>query len=409
MKSRVSRTTIAVAASLLLLAAATAHAEWNKGLEAYKQKDWATAVKEFEEVTKTNPDYAGGYYMLGVSQRALGQLSPAITSLRKAVELDGAQASYKIALAQAMLQANQFQNAYEVLKPLSLSSVDASHRSSYALLFAQAATKTNRPGEAINVLTAQASADSSNSRLQQALGAAYSDNGDDARAFAAFKKAYELNSKDTTSGRNAVRAGLLVARRAPSGGQKDRAYRDAATVADKLANASPTFDHQLLAGEAWLGGKDYNKALSWFGKARAQQSNNALVYFYSAQCKTSLNQLDGAIADLQQAIKNGPTGKLRNQIYNQGGYVFDKKGDYANAISWYQNAGNSSKVAEMRSKSDAAAQNQAAAQECREFKRKIDALKLQVSELEKLGDVDNAKLLAEQLPGLERQYAETCR
>ena len=34
MKSRVSRTTIAVAASLLLLAAATAHAEWNKGLES---------------------------------------------------------------------------------------------------------------------------------------------------------------------------------------------------------------------------------------------------------------------------------------------------------------------------------------------------------------------------------------
>ena len=105
---------------------------------------------------------------------------------------------------------------------------------SEALLFAQAATKTNRPGEAINVLTAQTSADPRNARLQQALGAAYSDTGDDPKAFAAFKKAYELNSKDTTSGRNAVRAGLLVARRAPSGGAKDRAYRDAATVADAI-------------------------------------------------------------------------------------------------------------------------------------------------------------------------------
>ena len=53
MKSRVSRTTIAVATTVLLLAAVQAHAEWNKGLEAYKQKDWATAVKEFAEVTKT--------------------------------------------------------------------------------------------------------------------------------------------------------------------------------------------------------------------------------------------------------------------------------------------------------------------------------------------------------------------
>ena len=89
--------------------------------------------------------------------------------------------------------------------------------------------------------------------------------------------------------------------------------------------------------------------------------------------------------------------------------AYDKKGDYTNATQWYQEAGNSSKVSEMRNKSDAAAQNVQAQQECSEFKRKIDALKLQVSELEKLGDVDNAKLLQEQLPGLEQQYNQTCR
>ena len=44
MKSRVSQATVAVAAVLMLLAATgPARAEWNKGLEAYKQKDWATA------------------------------------------------------------------------------------------------------------------------------------------------------------------------------------------------------------------------------------------------------------------------------------------------------------------------------------------------------------------------------
>jgi hypothetical protein len=65
-------------------------------------------------------------------------------------------------------------------------------------------------------------------------------------------------------------------------------------------------------------------------------------------------------------------------------------------------------VAEMRVKQDSAAQNLQAQQECRDFKRKIDALQLQVEELEKLGDMDNAKLLKDQLPSLERQYAETC-
>jgi tetratricopeptide (TPR) repeat protein len=409
MKSRVRRTTIAVAAVLVLLAATVpAHAEWNKGLEAYKKKDWGTAVKEFEEVTKTNPDYAGAYYMLGVSQRALGQVSPAIASLRKAVELDGGQASYKIALGQALLQADRYQDAYEVLKPLNIGSLDTSHRSSYALLFAQAATKTNRTGEAIGVLTTQAKADARNARLQQALGSAYNAAGDDPKAFEAFKKAFELNPKDVASGRNAIRAGISVARRSSSAQQKSRYYGQAAQVAESLGTSSPTFDHQLLAGEAWLGAKEYSRALGWFDKARKQQPNNALVYYYSAQCKTSLNQLNPAIADLRQALKIGASGKLRTQVYNQGGYVYDKKKDYNNAISWYQEAGNQKMVAQMQDKQGKQAQNVKAREECAAFKKKIDALQLQVTELEKLGDMDNAKLLKEQLPSLEKQYVETC-
>ena len=410
MKSRVSRTIVAGAVSLILLAAALpAHAEWNKGLEAYKKRDWATAVKEFEEVTKTNPDYAGAYYMLGVSQRALGQVSPAIASLRKAVELDGAQSSYKIALGQALLQADQYQNAYELLKPLSISSVDAANRSNYALLFAQAATKTNRESEAISVLNAQAKADPNNARLQQALGAAYNQSGDDAKAFAAFSKAFELNPKDQSSGRNAVRAGIVAARRSNSSSQKGQLYSSTARVAERLANGFPTFDHQLLAGEAWLGAKDYGKAEAWFGKAKTQQSSNALVYFYLAQCKTSTGQLNAAISDLQQAIKLKPSSKVRTQIYNQGGYVYDKMKNYDQAIQWYQNAGNNSMVAQMRTKKDSATQNATADKECADFKRKIDALRLQVTELEKLGDADNAKLLQEQLPTLEKDYLDRCR
>jgi len=410
MKSRVSRATIAGAAALLLLAAALpAHAEWNKGLEAYKKKDWANAVKEFEEVTKTNPDYAGAYYMLGVSQRALGQLSPAIASLRKSVELDGSQASYKIALGQALLQADQYQNAYELLKPLSMSSMDASHRSSYALLFAQAATKTNRPGEAIGVLTTQARADSRNYRLQQALGSAYTASGDEAKAFEAYKSAYDLNAKDATSARNAVKAAISVARRSSSSSSKSDYYNQAGQIADRLANASPTFEHQLLAGEAWLGAKQYQKAQASFDKARSQQSNNALVYYYLAQCKTQINQLNPALADLQQALKIGASGKLRNQIYNQGAFIYDKKKDYNNAISWYQEAGNQSMVRQMEDKKSKAAQNQAADKECADFKKTIAALRLQVDELQKIGDNDSAQQLLDQLPALEKDYSERCR
>ena len=65
-------------------------------------------------------------------------------------------------------------------------------------------------------------------------------------------------------------------------------------------------------------------------------------------------------------------------------------------------------VAQMQDKKETQAGNIEHDKECREFKKKIDALRLQVQELEKLGDNDNAKLLKDQLPGLEKQYAETC-
>jgi tetratricopeptide (TPR) repeat protein len=287
--------------------------------------------------------------------------------------------------------------------------MDASHRSSYALLFAQAATKTNRPGEAVSVLTTQARADSRNYRLQQALGSAYTASGDEPKAFEAYKSAYDLNPKDATSARNAVKAAISVARRSNSNSSKSNYYNQAGQIAARLASASPTFEHQLLAGEAWLGAKQYEKAQASFDKARAQQSNNALVYYYLAQCKTQMNQLNPALADLQQALKIGASGKLRTQIYNQGGFIYDKKKDYNNAISWYQEAGNQSMVRQMQDKKEKAAQNQAADKECAEFKKTIAALRLQVEELQKIGDNDSAQQLLDQLPALEKDYAERCR
>jgi tetratricopeptide (TPR) repeat protein len=382
--------------------AGSAMAEWNKGLEAYNKRDYATAIKEFEEVTKTNPDYAGGFYMLGLAQRAQGNLSPALASLRQAVELDPENISYKVGLGQALLQANQYQDAYSTLKGLDINSMDAKHRSSYALLFAQAATKTNRPGEAVQVLNTQIRADSSNARLYQALGVAQNALGDDAAAFAAFKRAFELNPKDTAVGRNAVKSGIAAARRAGSASRKAQTYNQAAEVAEQVATASPTFEHKLLAGEAWLGAKQYQRALGWFNQAKADQPQNALVLYYSAQSKTSINQLDGAVSDLQAALKVGPPAKLRGQIYNQLGYVYDKKKDYGRAASAYSEAGNSRKKSEMEQKAEAQQQNLQADQEKAEFERKLKALELQIQELEAIGEMEEAAELRKQLEELKK-------
>jgi len=351
--------------------------------------------------------------MLGLSQRAQGNVSAALGNLRRAAELDSASEQpdprYRIALAQGLNQANQYSEAYSTLKAVDFGSLPASYRTSYALLFAQAANKTNRSGEAVNVLNAQVRADSSNAALYQALGVAQADLGDDKAAYSAFKRAYELDPKDEASGRNAARAAIASARRSSSA-EKARYYSEAARIAEQLAAADPSFEHNLLAGETRLGAGDYSKALEWFNKARSQQPRNALVHYYIAQSYTSLNQLNSALASLQESLALGSNNAdLRKKIYNQMGYVYEKSRDFGRAKESYLEAGNNRKASEMDSKSAAAAENLEHEQACKEFKLKIDALSLQAEEFEKLGDMESAKQMRDQLVVLQRQYSETCR
>jgi len=412
MTSTAGRYAIGVALILAIGFVQPVYAEWNKGLEAYKAKNYGAAATEFEEVTKTNPDYVGGFYMLGLCQRAQNNLSAAIGNLRKAVELDAANETpdprYRIALAQALNQANQFSEAYTTLKALDFNKLPASYRSSYALLFAGAANKTNRAGEAVPILNAQIRTDSSNAALYQALGVAQDDLGDEKAAYTAFKRAYELDSSDTASGRYAVRAATMVARRSSSSTEKTRYYTDAAKISEALAKADPKFEHNLLAGESWLGAQEYAKALTWLEKAKAQQPRNALVQYYIGQAYSSLDQYSNAQASLQQALAINPNADLRKKIYNQMGYVYEKNSDFMKAKRAYLEAGNSSKASQMDDKEEAKSRNKEHEQACKDFKLKIDALALQAEEFEKLGDMESARQMREQLTVLQRQYKETC-
>jgi len=396
------RALVVCGALVLVLVVGPVAAEWTKGVDAYNRKDYAAAVAEFEEVTRTNEGYAGAYYMLGLAQNGLGQRSQGIANLRKAVELEGDNASFRIALAHSLIKADQFAEAYTALQPLNLAAVDPKYRSDYALVLAQAATKTNRFDDAVRVLSAQVQSDSRNPRLQQALGIAYNAQGDDKKAFTAFKKAYELDPTDVASGRSAVTSGIAVARRAAGDQEKLSTYRSAAQLAERLAGAAETFEHALLAGEAWLGGKDYEKALSWFGRAQAKQPQNALVHFYKGQCLAQQNRLDAAVAELQDALKIGAQGKLRKQIYESLGYVYDKQKDFDRAIAAYQEAGNRSKIDEMQGKKDAAAQNRAADAERQQYLAKIAELEAKIAELEQLGANEEAKALRDQIEQMRK-------
>ena len=381
---------------------APAGAGWQEGVAAFQKKNYTAAVKEFQKVTKTNPDFAGGYYMLGLAQSQLGQVSQGLGNLKKAVKLDGKNAQYRTALGQLLLRAKQYNDAYETLKAVDRSKLRSGEKSFYTLLFAGAATKANRPQEAVRSLEAQIRRDPKNGRLFQALGVAYASQGNDAKAATAFAKAYSLNPSNTAMGKSAAYAAIAAGRRTRSSQQKVTYYTQAARIAEKLARSHSSFEYELLAGESWLGAKRFEQALSWLDRAKAKKPQSSLVRFYRGQCYSSLHRFTSAATELESALKYGPEGKLRRQIYNQLGYVYAKQKQYGKAITAYQSAGNSVKMKEMQANLKKQKHNLAADQEQREFARKIKALLLQAQELEKLGQVDEAKALRDQVRELQK-------
>ncbi|MCK5377806.1 MAG: tetratricopeptide repeat protein [Acidobacteria bacterium] len=387
---------------LLLAVALPAGADYNAGVEAYKAREYTKAVQEFQKVVEQSPDHAGSHYMLGVSLRGAKQTSRALASLRKAAELDPSNASYAIALGQTLIQANQHNDAYLTLKKVRYADLDTRARQSYAPAFANAAIKAGFPGEAISVLEAQVKATPKNADMFYTLGYAYSKEENYPKAFTAFKKAYDLKPSDTKSGSSAAKTAISAGRRA-TGSQKDSYYSQGAIIAEKLASSSPTFDNFLLAGEARLGAKDYRKALGWFDRARSKQAQNALVHFYHSQCNTNLGQYSAAITDLQQVLKIGVSGKMRTQVYNQMGFVYDKTKQYDKAVTAYKNAGNSKMVKSVEDKKEKAAQNVAAAAEQAAYQRKLLALEQQIQALEAIGEIEEAKDLREHLEKLREQ------
>ena len=386
---------------ILLLGTGTLSADWAKGVDAYQKRDYKTAVQEFKAIAEQSPDHAGTQYMLGLSLRGARQIPQALTALQKATKLDQQNSSYAIALGQTLVQAKKYNDAYLILKKISYSNLDSRSKAMYAPAFGTAAIKAGFPGEAVKVLQAQTTS-SREASLFYSLGYAYGANGHWSKAFPAFKKAYELNPKDAKNGRSAVKAAISAGRRS-AGSQKKSFYAQGAAVAEKLAAGSGSFDDALLAGEAWLGAENYRKALGYFEKAQLKQSQNALVRFYKAQCLTSLGNNTGAIGSLKDALKIGVDGKLRTQVYGQMGYVYDKMKRYDEASQAYQNAGNSTKVREMKAKKDKATANEEADKEQREYQRKLKALEKQIQELEAIGEVEEANDLREHLQKLKKQ------
>ncbi len=362
-------------AGILLLSVIPASADWNAGVDAYNKKDWNTALREFQAVLQTNPNYHGAHYMIGLVLKQLGRADEAIKELQEANRLEPSNASYAAALGGMLLERDRSREAWAVLEPIKPQALRGAQKTAVLILQCRARAEMGDFPESTELCRQATQADPKSADAWVTFGGVLSRQEKNADAFQAYRKGWEISS-DPNHANNAIAAGTRAARLA-SGDAKKALYQQVAEVAKQLAEKRGGPQGALAAGEALMGAQQYDDALAWFDRTGL---DNALVNYYKGQCYLGKESWSRAESLLRGALQKQPDTALRRQIYTSLGFLLDKTQRYADAALAYQEAGQPSKVAEMRDKQAKAEQNLKADEE----KKRIAEMERLQKEYEKL-------------------------
>jgi len=355
-----------VVSFMALAVAAVASADWNAGVAAFKNKDYAGALREFQAVVEQSKNHAGSYYYIGRCYRELNRSADALGAFKEANRLEPENPLYASNYASALAAANRNREAAEVLGKVKLDGLDARARTAILSQRARAELEAGDAAAAAAHARQVTQASPSSAEAWGVLGLAQMNQGDFGEAFNSFRRAFEANA-DPAYGKNAVSAGIAAARAASSKGQKTQAdqwFKQAATVATSLASKRGGAEGALLAGEALMGANDWDDALSWFDRSGL---DNALVNYYKGQCYVGKKDAVRAERFLRDALLKSPDASLRKNIYNSLGFALEAQNRFKDAAQAYGEAGNQTKVAEANEKARTAEKNKLAEEEQRRY------------------------------------------
>jgi tetratricopeptide (TPR) repeat protein len=71
----------------------------NVGIILYNKSEYTEAMKYFKRCTEVSPDFADGFYHLGMSHTALNNIPEAVAALKKFMEMAPDSPNYEIAKA----------------------------------------------------------------------------------------------------------------------------------------------------------------------------------------------------------------------------------------------------------------------------------------------------------------------
>lgn len=375
--------TIIALAVLVVAAASTASADYERGKAAFQAKDYQTAAQEFQEVVDQQPNEYAGHYMLGQSLFKLKRMQDALPHLRKAYDLNPNDIGVQLTLGQAYMSSRRYGDGITVLGKMDASKLPGQHQVALHQMLAKAYEKTGDERRMRGALKSAADASPNDANLRYNYGAAAFNAGDMQGALTALAKAVELAPNDAGKQKTYAQA-LLRKGRTSQGAAKLDSYKKAATALGKVVRADDSYDNLIMLAGAELGAKQYDGALSSLERAAGKNSNDWLPQYYMGQAYTQKGQYRSAEDKLNQALTKASKSEDKVTVYRQLGFVYEKQKRYDNAIAAYRSAGDEGGVRRAQDNKETDQFNQDVEQEAAAIaamKAEEDRLKEQLSNL----------------------------
>ncbi len=380
-----------ILATAVVASGSLVSADWNEGLTAFNAGNYQVAAEHFAEITRTNPSWPGGYYMLGRCQSELDQGTEAIESLRKAYDLDASDANTVIALSRELMSGDFFAETLDILESTTVGELPPALRSEAAALLAAAMLGKDDAQGAIGILQERLREDGANPALFRILGKAQAATGDRESAFQSFSKAFELNP-DELSGEAATRTALSLAGAALEADQKTEWYRHALAIGSRLATAFPKAEYDLLTGQAALGAEDFEAAERWFRAALSKDENDPETRYLQGRSLAGLGREDEAYDAFSAALTEGPDDELTRRIHGRMGQIAACRLDLETATDHYRSARQADRAQEIES---LATQFAGALAQLEKLRATVDEIQQMERDLAELGDAQGVTAMRE--------------
>ncbi|MEW6126200.1 MAG: tetratricopeptide repeat protein [Acidobacteriota bacterium] len=330
----------------LLLVNSTLAADWDRGVAYYKKGDYRAALSEFQDLVLERPDLAGAWYYIGLCEFNLKRYKRVGMPLARAIELlevqspqspDIAGAFYTIGLSHYLLA--EYDKALEPLKRyIDLNTkakreVDPSARAALG----RAYYYLERYDEALPLLAATKNENAKDAGTNAyLLGLMYFKREDDDRAIPAFREAIKANAEDANALELLAESLMRKARKLGANVSAANAlWNEAASVAEQLQAARDDLKTANILGRAYLGAKNFEKAIVPLEKLAKENTDNGQAWLYYGIALSRSGKTRKAMEALEITIQLIPDSVA---AMSELAYIYESDKQYQQALRIYEKA-----------------------------------------------------------------------